>query len=267
MLLAWSTPGAALVAATQGLSMEQAVGAFVLAGLLIAAMGLLRPLGRLVAMIPDAIAAGMLAGVLLPFVLRLAPSGPRGAGPGPPHARGLCPGAAAHPAWAVLAALALGLLLAFATGAAQAPQVPGPAPARPDRSPIRWSTAWASPCPSPSSPWRARTCPGFATHARRRAIDPPVGGALTATGLISAATGLSGPTRPTWPPSPPRSAWATTCTPTAAQRWKVGLAYAVVWVAPRASCPPSSSPPSPPCLPALVAGIVGIALLGPLTEP
>ena len=72
--VAWSTPGAALVAASQGLSMEEAVGAFVLAGLLIAVLGLVRPLGRLVALIPDAIAAGMLAGVLLPFCLRLAPA-------------------------------------------------------------------------------------------------------------------------------------------------------------------------------------------------
>ena len=35
--------------------MEEAAGAFVIAGLLIAALGLIRPLGRLVAMIPDAI--------------------------------------------------------------------------------------------------------------------------------------------------------------------------------------------------------------------
>ena len=60
--------------------MPQAVGAFVLAGALIAATGAIRPLGRLIASIPDGIAAGMLAGVLLPFVLRL--PGAVQAGPG-----------------------------------------------------------------------------------------------------------------------------------------------------------------------------------------
>lgn len=66
VILAWSTPGAALVAATEGITMPEAVGAFLLAGLLIALTGALKPLGRAVALIPDGIAGGMLAGVLLP---------------------------------------------------------------------------------------------------------------------------------------------------------------------------------------------------------
>ena len=70
VVLAWSTPGAALIAATQGISFAEGVGAFVVTGLLIAATGLIRPLGALVARIPDGIAAGMLAGVLLPFCLK-----------------------------------------------------------------------------------------------------------------------------------------------------------------------------------------------------
>ena len=69
VVLAWSTPGTALVAATTGLSMEMAVGAFVLTGLLIALTGLLRPLGQAVARIPDGIAGGMLAGGLLALVV------------------------------------------------------------------------------------------------------------------------------------------------------------------------------------------------------
>ena len=72
MVLAWSTPGAALIAATSGITMAEAVGAFVLSGLLVALTGLLRPLGRAVAMIPDGIASGMLAGVLLTLVLAFA---------------------------------------------------------------------------------------------------------------------------------------------------------------------------------------------------
>ena len=70
VVLAWSTPGAALIAATQGVTLAEAVAAFVLAGLLIALTGVIKPLGRAVALIPDGVAAGMLAGVLLPFCLK-----------------------------------------------------------------------------------------------------------------------------------------------------------------------------------------------------
>lgn len=65
--MAWSTPGAALLAASarpEG-GFGTAVSGFVLAGVLIALCGWLRPLGRLVAAIPTPLAQAMLAGVLL----------------------------------------------------------------------------------------------------------------------------------------------------------------------------------------------------------
>jgi benzoate membrane transport protein len=65
--IAWSTPGAALLAGAtvpDG-GYADAVGAFVLAGLLYLATGLIRPLGDLVRRIPTALANAMLAGVLL----------------------------------------------------------------------------------------------------------------------------------------------------------------------------------------------------------
>lgn len=72
IVLAWSTPGAALLAAsTLGLSWPTAIGAFIFAGLLMILTGLIPALGRLAARIPAAVASAMLAGVLLPFVLRL----------------------------------------------------------------------------------------------------------------------------------------------------------------------------------------------------
>ncbi|MBB5772254.1 benzoate membrane transport protein [Brevundimonas vesicularis] len=72
VVLAWSTPGAALLAAsTLGLSWPTAIGAFVFAALLMSLTGLIPVLERLAARIPAAIASAMLAGVLLPFVLRL----------------------------------------------------------------------------------------------------------------------------------------------------------------------------------------------------
>lgn len=72
VILAWSTPGAALLAAsTLGLDWSTAVGAFVIAGLLMVVVGLIPAIGRLAARIPSAIASAMLAGVLLPFVIKL----------------------------------------------------------------------------------------------------------------------------------------------------------------------------------------------------
>ena len=66
---AWSTPGAAVIAASAGIGLPQAIGAFLVAGALIVATALVRPLGRLIERIPLPVASGMLAGVLLRFVL------------------------------------------------------------------------------------------------------------------------------------------------------------------------------------------------------
>lgn len=69
--VAWSTPGAALLASSGAVAggFPMAVGAFLTVGLLIMASGLLKPLGRAVAMIPPAIASAMLGGVLLGLCL------------------------------------------------------------------------------------------------------------------------------------------------------------------------------------------------------
>lgn len=71
IVTAWSTPGAALIATSQGVTMEQAVGAFVLAAVLVLATAAFRPVNALMARIPTAIAAAMLAGVLFGFVVSL----------------------------------------------------------------------------------------------------------------------------------------------------------------------------------------------------
>ncbi len=69
--IAWSTPGAALLATTGAVEggFAAAVGAFVMSGVLIVVAGLWKPLGRWVAAIPPALANAMLAGVLFTFCL------------------------------------------------------------------------------------------------------------------------------------------------------------------------------------------------------
>lgn len=69
--MAWSTPGAALLAAAAAPhgGFASAVGAFMVCGILLALCGLIRPLGRLVESIPAPLASAMLAGVLLQLVI------------------------------------------------------------------------------------------------------------------------------------------------------------------------------------------------------
>ncbi|UMG92770.1 benzoate/H(+) symporter BenE family transporter [Nocardioides sp. TF02-7] len=71
--LAWSTPGAALLAGTGAApgGWPAAVGAFLVVGVLVLLTALWPPLGRIVAAIPRPVAQGMLAGIL--FSLCLAP--------------------------------------------------------------------------------------------------------------------------------------------------------------------------------------------------
>jgi benzoate membrane transport protein len=72
VVLAWSTPGAALLAASgSSLPWPVVIAAFVAAALLTILLGLIPTLGRLADRIPGSVASAMLAGVLLPFCLGL----------------------------------------------------------------------------------------------------------------------------------------------------------------------------------------------------
>ena len=74
IVTAWSTPGAALIAASSGFDIHQAVGAFIMTALALIATGLFKPLMRLVSMIPSSVSSGMLAGILVAFVIGAAKS-------------------------------------------------------------------------------------------------------------------------------------------------------------------------------------------------
>lgn len=69
--IAWSTPGAALLASTGTVDggYAAAIGAFCVCGVLLTLAGLSSALGRLLARIPPALASAMLAGVLLELCL------------------------------------------------------------------------------------------------------------------------------------------------------------------------------------------------------
>jgi benzoate membrane transport protein len=264
VVLAWSTPGAALVAATTGVSMAEAAGAFLLAGVLILLTGLIRPLGRIVSMIPDGIAAGMLAGVLLPFVLRLAPA---------LHDMPILVGAMAavfvvvrlwNPAMAVLAALAVGLAVAFGTGEAawSAQSLPWPrlefvAPA------FRAEVLLGLGVPLYLVTMASQNLPGFAT-LRAAGYEPPVRKALAVTGVLSALSALFCAHTVSMAAITAAICLGDDVHPDRSARWRVGLAYAAVWVGLAVLGPAILALLG--ALPAgLMAAVVGLALLGPLT--
>ncbi len=76
VITAWSTPGAALIAASSGFTMPEAVGAFIVTGALLVVTGLFRPLTRLIAKIPGSVASGMLAGIVVTFAMNAAKTVP-----------------------------------------------------------------------------------------------------------------------------------------------------------------------------------------------
>lgn len=70
ILIAWSTPGAAmLIASTSKLPLSDAIGAFVISGVLMAICGFSKVFEKAIGRIPISLASGMLAGVLLRFGL------------------------------------------------------------------------------------------------------------------------------------------------------------------------------------------------------
>ncbi|MGL5008292.1 MAG: benzoate/H(+) symporter BenE family transporter [Paracoccaceae bacterium] len=263
IVLAWSTPGAALIASTSGFTFAEGVGAFVIAGALIALTGLFQPLGRLVAMIPDAVAGAMLAGVLLPFCLK---------------------GAAAvqelpiivlamvaifavvrlwNPAFAVIAALGAGVTLAFGAGVANWPDLTLAMPAPVFTKPVFDLTAVLGlALPLYMVTMAGQNLPGFAT-LRAAGFAPPVSSALVVTGGLSMATALFGAH-----PINMAAITAAICLgddvhPDRDQRWKVGVIYGVIWVClgligPLVIAVMAALPT------ALINAVVALALLGPL---
>jgi benzoate membrane transport protein len=263
VVLAWSTPGAALIAASEGIGMTQAVGAFLLAGGLIALTGAWGALGRLVARIPDGIAAAMLAGVLLPFCLTL----PGAAAAAPalvlPMIAVFVMVRLKNPAMAVLAALAVGIGLAFATGAAAEmagnPGFPGLVLILPELSlPVLVGLG----VPLYLVTMASQNLPGFAT-LRAAGYTPPVRPALVTTGGLSALTAFAGAHTVSMAAITAAICLGEDTHPDRDQRWKVGLVYGAIWallglfgafVLALLDALPS----------AILTALVALALLGPL---
>lgn len=116
VITAWSTPGAALIAASQGFTMGNAVAAFIVTAVLLIATGLFRPLTRLIARIPPSVASGMLAGIVVTFTINAVKTIPADPGLILPLVAAFFIIRLFSPTLSVLAVLAGGVCLAALTG-------------------------------------------------------------------------------------------------------------------------------------------------------
>lgn len=261
VVLAWSTPGAALIAGSQGIGMAQGAGAFLFASALILATGAVRPLGRLIAAIPDPIAAAMLGGVLLPFCLRV----PQEAAAAPALVLPIVAVFLAvrlwRPVYAVIAALAAGLALALAQGAGW-PAAGGIARLTFVAPEFSAPVLLGLGLPLYLVTMASQNLPGFAI-LRAAGYEPPVARALTVTGGLSGLAALFGAHAINMAAITAAICLGDEVHPDRAQRWKVGLAYAGVWVALGLFSPfvlaLTAAMPG-----ALIATVAGLALLTPL---
>lgn len=116
VITAWSTPGLALMAASSGFSIGEAVAAFIVTAILLVATGLFRPLTQLISRIPPSVASGMLAGIVVTFALNAVKTIPVDPWLILPLIAAFFLIRVFHPALSVLSVLIGGGLAAFLTG-------------------------------------------------------------------------------------------------------------------------------------------------------
>jgi benzoate membrane transport protein len=263
ILTAWSTPGAALIGASAGIALDAAAGAFLLAGGLIVATALFRPLGRLIERIPMSIAAAMLAGVLLPFVL--------GAFKAIPQAPALALAMIAvyalvrpfSPLFAVVIVLAAGIAACAAFGLIGPPAQALTAPGLEFVTPrFEASVLIGLGVPLYLVTMASQNLPGFAV-LRASGYAPPVQQALAVTGAGSMLSAFFGAHTTNM-----AAITAALCTGPdvdrdPARRWPAGIVYALAWLG-LALAGASGVALLAALPPALIAVAVGLALLGPL---
>jgi benzoate membrane transport protein len=264
ILAAWSTPGAALIGTSSGISMEQAVGAFFLTAVLILVTAAFRPIASLIERIPTAIASAMLAGVLLGFVLAVFEHLPGSPALVLPLVVAFFVLRLYSPAWAVLAVLFLGVGLAYLLGLTRPV---GDLPlssfvwVRPDFDP---ATLLGLGVPLYLVTMASQNLPGFAV-LKAAGYSVPSRSILTVTGLASLLTaGVGAHT------SNLAAITASICTgpdahPDKDKRWLCGPfyagGYAVLAIFGASLVALFASFPE-----ALIATVAGIALTGPLVN-
>ena len=261
---AWSIAGLALVTASTGYTMNEAVGAFVAAGLLTVATGLFRPLMRVVEAIPGAISAGMLGGILLPFVV----AGAQAATIDPafilPLAAGFFILRAHDPQLAVIAVLFAGVGWALLGGMTEANVAIETSSLTFVTPQISVGSLFGLAVPLYVVTMASQNLPGLAV-LRADGYRPPAGPVIAVTGAGSTLTAVLGAS-----PTNLAAVTAAICTgpdahPDATARWATGVWYGLIYCV--FALFGASLVGLVSVLPAsLIAFVLGTALLGPLAN-
>ena len=229
IITAWSTPGAALIASTSGVpGIAAAVGAFVLAAILILLTAAIRPLGRLIEKIPPSIAAAMLAGILLRLVIAMVEHVPSEPLLVLPLIALFLVARILVPTLASLIVLIAGALLAVGLGLVK--PMPALGLSRPELIVPAWDAATLIGLGVPLYlvTMASQNLPGFAV-LRASGYQPPTQAVLAVTGAASLGTAFMGAHT-----SNLAAISAALCTgpeahPDPAERWKAGVFYALWW--------------------------------------
>jgi len=263
VVLAWSTPGAALIAASTGINMNEAVGAFVCAGVLTALTGLLPPVNRLVSSIPTGIASAMLAGVLLPFCIAVATHAQTTPALVLPLVAVFLVVRLFNPLFAEIVALIAGIALAYSMTDFTMPVMQLSAQpfvfVMPDFSvPVLIGLG----LPLYLVTMASQNLPGFAV-LRANGYQPPAARALVVTGLGSAGIAFAGSHTFNMAAITAAICVGDDVHPDRDKRWMVGLWYMLVWIA-LGILGPVIIPTILTLPAAIVATVAGLALLSPL---
>jgi len=229
IITAWSTPGAALIASTSGVQgIDAAVGAFVLAAVLILLTAAVRPLARLIEKIPASIAAAMLAGILLRIVIAMIEHVPGTPLLVLPLMALFLVARILAPTFASLIVLLAGALIAVGLGLVK--PIPALGLSRPELIMPSWDVATLIGLGVPLYlvTMASQNLPGFAV-LRASGYEPPTQPVLAVTGAASLGTAFLGAHT-----SNLAAISAALCTgpeahPDPAERWKAGIFYAVWW--------------------------------------
>lgn len=226
---AWSTPGLALIGASVGFTMPEAVGAFIVAAIALILTGLIRQLSMLVSRIPTSVASGMLAGVLLSFVIAAAKTVSLDPAFVLPLVALFFVIRLFNPSLAVIAVLVIGMTYALLSG--RAPQLPAP---EISTLTLIWpefhmGAIIALALPLYIVTMASQNLPGFAV-LRASGYEPPTSASLQVTGLFSLLSAPFGAGT-----SNLAAISAALCTgpdahPDHAKRWLTGPVYAAIYV-------------------------------------
>ena len=263
IITAWSTPGAALIATTDGVTLPEAIGAFLLAGALVLLTARVRAVGDLIHRLPAAVASGMLGGVLLRFVVAPFESALTMPALVLPLIGLFLLARQVSPSAAVLVVLVAGLLLAWALGLTAA------LPAGVELSTLQATLPAFDPAvllglglPLYLVTMASQNLPGFAV-LRAAGYEPPSRSILAITGLASLATAPFGAHATNL-----AAITAAICTgpethPDPARRWLAGpvygLCYLILAMFGSSLVELFAAMPS-----ALITTVAGAALVGPL---